>query len=269
MLPEVDTSSASAGTLLAPWWVGQDDDPSGPFNPERPPRLALALANDEQTEWCQHLVAAHHYLHTPVDPRCNVLAYIVLLAGHRIGCLIFGRPEATRVGGWYGDVEDKLTGRCRLSRWEVLNLARIYIDPIAQEGGSWCGPGLVPGFIDRNKCWRSCLTTTVILMGIECVLVDYLLVFAPVFLDQPYAIAEVLSYCDATQPSHRGTIYQKAGFRLERTNERGLQTYALPVRPLTLGEDAYIRYCASHSLRSRRLRAQAAAEREAYQVTLF
>ena len=78
-----------------------------------------------------------------------------------------------------------------------------------------------------------------------------------------------MSYCDATQPGHRGIIYRQAGFRLERTNERGLQSHALPVRPLTQGEDAYVRYFATHSLRSRRLRAQAAAEGEAHQVALF
>jgi hypothetical protein len=270
LLPPVNTPSARAGTLLAPWWPErEDDEPCGPLAAERPPRLTLALANDEQTDVCQQLVTAQHYLHAPVDPRCNVLAYIVLLGRHRIGCLIFGRPEATRVGGWYGDPEEKLAGHCRLSRWEILNLARIYIAPIAQEGGAWCRPGLVPGFFDRSGCWHSCLTTTVIRMAIECVLVDYLVCFAPVFLDQPYAIAEVLSYCDQTQPGHRGVIYQSAGFRLQRTNVRGLQTYAIPVRPLTQGEDAYIRYVATYSLRSRRLRAQVAAERVAQQVALF
>src|SRR5205807_1073346 len=120
LLSPGDARSDSPATLPAPWWPTQNDEPFGPLDPQHPPRLALALADDGQTDWCQRLVVAHHYLHAPVDPRCNVLAYIVLLAGHRIGCLIFGRPEATRVGGWYGDVEEKLAGRCRLSRWEVL-----------------------------------------------------------------------------------------------------------------------------------------------------
>lgn len=269
MLRPVDATSASATPLFAPWWPGQDDEARGPLECEQPPRLSLALANDEQTEWCQQLVAAHHYLHTPVDPRCNVLAYIVLLGGHRIGCLIFGRPESTRVGGWYGDVEDKQAGRCRLSRWEVLNLARIYLRPIVQEGGAWCRPGIVPGFTDRKQAWRSCLTSTVINISLECVITDYILAFPAVFLEQPYQIAEVLSYCDATHPGHRGIIYQHAGFRLERINDRALQTYARAVRPLTQGEDAYVRYFATHSLRSKRYRSQYAGALAARQVALF
>ncbi len=270
LLPPVNTPSARAGTLLAPWWPErEDDDPCGPLAPERPPRLTLALANDEQTDWCQQLVAAQHYLSTPVDPRCSILAYIVRLSGCRIGCLIFGRPEATRVGDWYGDVEEKLAGRCRLSRWEVLNLARIYVDPLVQEGGAWCRPGIVPGFFDRHGRWHSCLTTKVILMALECVPVDYILAFPPVFLDQPYQIAEVLSYCDARHPGHRGAIYRNAGFRLERTNGQGLQTFAKPVRGLSPKEDAWVRHFATHALRSKRLRSQAAAERVARQVPLL
>jgi hypothetical protein len=265
----LDAIPDSADTLWVSLWPDQDHVPFEPLNPQQPPRLSLALADDDQTNWAQNLVAAKHYLKTPVDARCNVLAYIVLLAGHRIGCLIFGRPESTRVGGWYGDVEEKLAGRCRLSRWEVLNLARIYISPVVQPGGAWCRPGIVPGFFDRHGLWHCCLTTRVILMALECVLIDYCLAFPPVFLDQPYQIAEILSYCDSTQPRHRGTVYRSAGFRLERTNAEGLQTFARPVRRLTQGEDAWVQYFATHSLRSKRYRSQNAAMHLAHQAALF
>lgn len=266
--PKDDASPDSAPALSVPWWPTLDDEPFGPLDPQHPPSLSLVLADDRQTDWCQRLITSRHYLKAPVDPRCSVLAYMVLLAGRRVGCLIFGRPESTRVWGWYGSLEDKLAGRCRLSRWEVLNLCRIYLRPEVQDGGPWCQPDIVPGFIDRHGCWRSSLATTVIGMAIECVVVDYLVSFAPVFLDQPYQLVDLLSYCDPRQ-GHQGAVYRHAGFRLERKNEHGLQTYAHSLRPLTYGEDAYVRYCATHALRSKRYRSQLVSSRLANQVAFF
>src|SRR5437762_5108736 len=144
------------------------------------PRLSLALANDAQIKLVNETVTRYHYLHAPVDARCSLLAYLVLLGGHRIGCLVFGRPEATRVGDWYGDVKDKETGKCRLSRWEVLNLARIWLDPVAQENGAWYSPDLLPGFFDRQKRFHSRLATTVLAMALASVVVDYIVSYPPV-----------------------------------------------------------------------------------------
>ena len=75
-----------------------------------------------------------------------------------------------------------------------------------------------------------------------------------------------LSYCDTTQPRHRGTVYQQSGFHLVRENDAGLQTYARAVRPLTWGEDAYVQYFADRSLRSRRYRSRRQSERAARQL---
>jgi hypothetical protein len=83
--------------------------------------VSLALANQKGLRWAQQQVATYHYLRRPVDPRCRPLAYLVLLDGERVGCLIFGRPEATRVSGWYGSVEDVAAGRCPLTRWQVID----------------------------------------------------------------------------------------------------------------------------------------------------
>lgn len=220
------------------------------------PRLTLALANDAETRLANAMVTRYHYLHSPVDARCSLLAYLVLLGGQRVGVLIFGRPEATRTGDWYGDVADKDAGKCRFSRWEILNLARIWLDPVVQEGGAWHSHDLIPGFYDRQQIFHSRLATTVVEMALECVVIDYLIAFPPVDTSEPYAITEVLSYCDTAH--HKGTVYQQSGFRLERVNQQGIQTYARPVRSLTYGEDAYICYLAEHSQRSKRYRAQRA-----------
>ncbi len=83
--------------------------------------LTLALADKAGLKWAQDTVTANHYIHRPVDVRCSPTAYLVLLNGERVGCLIFGRPEATRVNGWYGSVADKLAGRCTLTRWEICS----------------------------------------------------------------------------------------------------------------------------------------------------
>ncbi len=217
------------------------------------PTLSLALGSSEQTKLVNETVTRYHYLHAPVDARCSILAYMVLLGGKPVGCLVFGRPEATKVRGWYGDVAEKSAGKCRLSRWEILNLSRVWLDPIVQENGFWYSPKFLPGFYDRHGEFHSTLASTVIEMALRAVVIDYLVSFPPVDTAEPYQITEVLSYCDPRQ--HKGTIYQQSGFRLERENDRGLQTYAKPVRPLTSGEDTYVRFLTEHSPRSKHYRA--------------
>lgn len=85
----------------------------------------------------QATVKKCHYLHRPVDSRCSVEGYSVhldMIAGIA-GYLIFGRPEATRCCDWYGGVDDAQAGRVEVTRWQVLNLARVWISPALQPGG--------------------------------------------------------------------------------------------------------------------------------------
>lgn len=243
--------ASSPGTL----WGESNEEKASLIDLTRDlPRLQLVLANDEQTRFANDLVTHFHYLHAPVDVRCSLLAYLVSLEGYVIGCLLFGRPEATKVGRWYGSVAEKQQGLCARSRWEMLNLSRIWFDPAVQEGGSWHLPNVLPGFYDRQGKWHSRLASTAIEMALNAVVVDYLVSYSPVWTDEPYQLAEVLSYCN--QKYHRGALYQQAGFHLIRTNGHGLQTYARTLRPLTQGEDAFICFLAEHSPRSIRLRAQ-------------
>jgi hypothetical protein len=123
--------------------------------------LTVTLADKSGLKWAQEQVLQHHYLHTPVDARCSPVAMLVKLFDRSVGCLIFGRPEATRVNGWYGSVEDAQTGRCQLTRWEILNLVRVWLDPSLQPEGEWyhpqgfIGPSVLPGFYDRKRHWHS------------------------------------------------------------------------------------------------------------------
>lgn len=205
--------------------------------------LSIVLADHGGLSWAQEQVAQHHYLHRPVDPRCSPVAYLVLDADEqRVGCLMFGRPQASRVNGWYGDVADVEAGRCPLTRWQVINLARIWLDPLIQRGGAQ--------FIENAA-------TQVIALALRHIVSDFLLVHPPCFLDEPYELRECLSYLDVRQ--HRGTLYRAANFQLIRENARGIQTYAIPLRRLTHTEKCAIEKRAAESSRSRHYRAMRVA----------
>lgn len=221
--------------------------------------FSVRPATDSEFAWAQQMVRAHHYLRKPVDPRSRPLAYVVRLDGiGPVGCLTFGRPEATRcyAGGLtYGSQSDVVSGRARFDRWEVLNLARVWLSPVVQAGGDLCRPELVPGFHDRKGVFRSALASRAIGRALELVGFDYLMARPPVFVGQPYMIRAVLNYCDTRL--HRGAIYQAAGFELARTNGDGIQTWWTPaVAPLTPDQDRRVLRAAAASGRGARIRAK-------------
>lgn len=199
--------------------------------------MLLELCDKAGLAWCQQQVIAHHYLHTPVDVRCSPVAYRVLLGVRGVGCLIFGRPEATRCNGWYGSVEDVQVGRCPLTRWQVLNLARVWLHPDIQQGGS---------------CYLKNAASWVIAQALRTVVYDYLMQKPPVWLEEPYEIREVLSYCDRSK--HTGALYRAANFRLQRTNKRNIETYVRPLRRLSHFEKQQIAQASECSQRCQKLR---------------
>lgn len=222
--------------------------------------IALQLADAAQLCWAQRTVATHHYLHTPVDVRCQPLAYVLALDYAPLGCLIFGRPEATRcyAGGLtYGSQADVAAGRAQFDRWEVLNLARVWLHPDVQRGGRHYRTDVLPGYTDRRGVWRSALASTAIGWALARVGCDYLRARPPCFVDEPYVIRAVLSYCDTRR--HRGTIYRAAGFTLARTNRAGIETwYTTAVAGLDAAQDREIQALASIHPRSLSKRAQRA-----------
>lgn len=206
--------------------------------------LHLQLADDAGLDWAQEVVSRWHYLAAPVDSRCSPLAYIVFFRGERQGCLIFGRPEATRCYAGeltYGSQEDVSGGRAQFDRWELINLARVWLDPRSQGPMGW-GHG-----------W---LATWAIGQALKRVAADYLLAYLPCFLDEPWRLRVCLSYCDTR--IHHGTIYKAAGFRLARTNEDGVETYYRPLRSLQGHERKQIERYGHQSYRSRVYRSQRA-----------
>lgn len=208
----------------------------------------------------QQLVTAHHYLHKPVDARCSVEAYRVLLGHHGVGVFVLGRPQATACYPWYGSVGDVESGRASCTRWQVLNLARVYFNPCVQPHGVCHRQESCPGFIDRRGDFRSTLGSTAIAALADRVVLDYLVARPPCFLDEPYELRWLLSYCDTR--IHRGALYRAAGFELFRTNAAGVQTWRLPLRPLRADEDLRVREASAINARSieyRRRRAEACA----------
>jgi hypothetical protein len=230
--------------------------------------ISFHLATPAGLARAQATVTAQHYLHQPVDSRCSPLAYEVVLetaqSDYHAGVLIFGRPESTRCYDGkltYGSLKDVETGRAEFDRWEVLNLARVWLHPSVQRGGAFYSPDLLPGYYDRRGDWRSTLASTVIEMALENVGFDYLSAHPPCFPNEPYQIEACLSYCDTTK--HKGTIYRAAGFELARTNERGIETWYTPaVVPLTPYQNDQVLKLTSQSYRSRRHRAQRAVQSE-------
>lgn len=208
-------------------------------------------------KWAQATVTRDHYLHAPVDARCSVEGYGVLVGGEVMGCLLVGRPEATKVKGWYGSLDDVRTGKCAVSYWSVLNLARVWLDPRVQPGGAWYEPSILPGFRDRHGVWHSTLASTALWLLIARVGVDYLLRRPPCFLDEPYQLTHLLSYQNARL--HRGIIYQAAGFERYRDNGKGIVTWRIALPPLTPEQDQTIRQRAMQHPRSIAYRARRAA----------
>lgn len=206
--------------------------------------ITLTTTDRSGVDWAQRQVTQHHYLHAPVDPRSRPFVYLVHVDGRLSGCLIFGRPESTRCYQGkltYGSQADVAADRARYDRWEVLNLARVWLRPSVQRGG-----------------WRYVpkLASAVIGQALSRISYDYLLAHPPVDCAYPYQIRCVLSYCDTSK--HNGWIYMASRFKLARTNERGIQTYMKPIAPLSTEQDSDIRRRSELSHRSQRIRAQRA-----------
>lgn len=220
--------------------------------------VSLSPLDKDGVAWAQGVVVERHYLRRPVDTRCSVEGYEVRLAGvgRPVGLLLFGRPEATRCADWYGGVEDVRVGRCEVTRWQVLNLARVWIDPEYQPGGVYFDPRHLPGFTDRRGTFRSTLASEVLRAAIARIGYDYLVKRPPVFLEEPYEHRWLLSYCDLSK--HKGTIYAASGFELYRTNERGIQTWRIRLPGLTQEQDHRIREISRADRRANRYRAERA-----------
>lgn len=203
-------------------------------------------------------IATNHYLKTMPDPRTSFEIYQVfnrlgsISKSDVVGYLTFGRPEATRCYPWYGSFKDVIDGKAEVTRWQVLNLSRVWIYPKYQKGGEGYDAAFLPGFVDRFGNFQSTLASDAIKQSIKEIGFDYLSHRPPVFLEEPYEIAYLLSYCNTSL--HRGTIYQKSGFELFRTNDDGIQTWRIPLPALTQDQRDLIEEISRMDHRARKYR---------------
>jgi hypothetical protein len=204
--------------------------------------------------WAQRMVTAHHYRRSPVLGRACPEAWGVYIPDFEqpVGCLIVGRPQATKCLPWYGSLSDIADGRCEESRWGIANLARVWLAPDVQVGGVNYERFLLPGYTDRRGVWRSTLASEALRRLAARVGFEYLLARPPVYLDEPYEVRWLASYCQSNL--HRGVIYQAAGFHLFRTNPDGLQTWRLELPRLTAEQHTAIAAASEACLRARRFR---------------
>lgn len=206
--------------------------------------IDLCLANDADLRWAQEMVENYHYLHTPVDDRCSPLAYIVTHQAKRVGCLIFGRPEATCCYDTssrltFGSFEDVQAGRCHYDRWELINLARVWLDPSIQFTG---------------EHYVRHAASTAIKAALVHIGYDYLRAHLPVDCARPYQLRVCLSYNDTK--THTGYLYRACRFKLARTNRDGIQTFFKSLVGLTLHQDVHIQRLSEQAPRSRVLRSR-------------
>jgi hypothetical protein len=225
------------------------------------PRLELQIASGAALDHCRMACERYHYLRTFPDPRTQPLTYVLRMCGRPVGCLVFGRPESTRCyrgGLTYGTLADRASGRAVYDRWEILNLSRVWLDPSVQDGGRYAATRSIPGFRDRHGDWRPAMGSALITHALGRIGFDYLMARPPCFVEEPYEIRAVLSYCDTR--IHRGRLYHHSGFKLARRNAVGVETWwigGLP--PLTWGQDENVRLASETHPRSVRIRAAAAA----------
>jgi hypothetical protein len=218
-------------------------------------KLRLLNKNKADLQLAQATVEQHHYLHRRVDTRCSPVGYAIILGDSPVGILLFGRPQSTSCYPFFGSVEDVQTGRAEVTRWQILNLARVWIHPTAQKGGGLYGPewGL-PGFVDRRGVWRSTLASAAINAAFDRIVIDYLVEKPPCFPEEPYELRYAISYCDTR--IHKGALYRAAGFELYRTNKDGVQTWRKELRPLTGSENEQVLEASRISKRSQGYRAK-------------
>lgn len=175
------------------------------------------------------IVIRCHYLHKPPHPMAMTEGYwITTQDDMHAGLLLFGRPQSTMAKGWYGPGTDT-------TKWQILNLSRVWIDPDYQPGGALYES--TPGYQDRHGNHRSTLASDMIKAAIARIGRDYLLARPPVFLDHPYVITWLLSYCDVR--FHRGTIYEAANFELYSQHAH-IRTFRIQLPPLTITDNAII-----------------------------
>lgn len=167
-------------------------------------QLVVQLGGKKELAIAQKIVEEKHYLRRQVHPQARPMVYIIEHRRTIAGLIMVSIPHATRNRGWWGYPGTP-------TQWQVIDLCRIWIDPIFQPGNAYCYPGVVPGFTDRNDIFRSTTPTWAMQQVLKRVQIDRVSLWPPVYPDEPYHIRLAISYHDPE--FHKGTIYRMMGWQ--------------------------------------------------------
>jgi hypothetical protein len=154
--------------------------------------LQLVRASNEML-W--GAIVGEHYLHQwphelscPFGYRLEVNG-VKFWGGLPLGVILFKRLEHTKQHGLFGY-------KGLPTAWQVLDLARVWVNPCLQ---GKLANGHSPAIFSR-----------MVALSLKSVQRDWLEHHPPRFLDQPYHIELIMSYCDRQR--HEGVAYRVSGF---------------------------------------------------------
>jgi hypothetical protein len=217
--------------------------------------IELRLTDKNGLKWAQSQVVKYHYLHKKVIELAMPVAYLLHIPDKDtpVGCLIFSRTQCSKCyqGGLrFGNDYDKSIGKVKYTQWEIINLARVWLDPCLQKDGDH--------FVYNAA-------SQVVSQSLQTIPLDYLIKYPPINIKEDYKLRVCLSYCDTTK--HQGTLYRATGFTLAY-EKKGIQTYMRPLRGLQGHERKMIERASLGSIRAHKIRT-ARANKDIEQLSIF
>jgi len=167
-------------------------------------QMDIQLIRDDSYELIEH-VKQFHYLQRWPDPRSLPFGYYISVDGKKraedgrlFGFLVLKKPQHHK--------QKKLFGYSGLpTSWQVLDLARVWINPMLQHQQN--GHALCVFSRAVSRLWQPVDKPHFRLRRLQA---DWLEHHPPRFLDLPYHIRVLISYCQLEH--HDGTGYRAAGF---------------------------------------------------------
>lgn len=231
-------------------------------------RLQVAAQRKEK-DWARAMLVKHHYMHRPWHPKADPFVYLIKRQQDDalVGCILFNRMQCSRLRDssgdlWCGRLDEKITGTCAYTQWELITLGRFWLSPLVQQpypqeelASVPCGP--VPQFLFAPEEPLAepvhHAASQIILEALDSIVFDYLVAYPPPFPEEPWRLRQCVSYCDTTL--FNCAIYQASRFRSLRENEQGIRTYTHGLRDLTPQEEETILAASRTNQRCRRRRA--------------
>jgi len=153
---------------------------------------------DSELAFCNHVCKWRHYLGTEIPPIARPMFYILEHNGIPLGVFGFSIPQATHCGSWWGK-------NAPITKWQVVDMSRVWVSPLIQAGGYWAKPEIVPGRWVNGR-YQPNTVTWAIGQIFKRVQEDWIAYWPPVELDKPYHILLIISYHDPKY--HNGAIYR-------------------------------------------------------------